>query len=381
MLQFEINEVDSAKIIVIGVGGGGGNAVNRMIEVGMAGVTFIAVNTDVQALKSSTAETTVQIGEKLTKGLGAGANPEIGTRAAEESIEELSRVFDGIDMVFITAGMGGGTGTGAAPVIAKAARERGILTVGVVTKPFAFEGKRRRDYAELGIEYLKEYVDSLVVVPNDKLLEISDKNTTIREAFMMADDVLRQGVQGITDLIREVGTINLDFADVKTVMSNRGIAHMGIGTGTGENRVVDAVKGAIGSPLLETSIDGAKAILCNVTGGYDLGLLETNEAMDLIQKAASSDANIIFGNSINADIQDEIRVTVIATGFEEFGDDYGMEPEVETDDVVPGDLAGYADSYSSPAEAEPVQPAPAVEEEENLDVPEFLRSAAAKLRN
>lgn len=374
----------TTNIKVVGVGGGGGNAVNRMIESGMTGVSFIAVNTDVQALKASTAETTIQIGEKLTKGLGAGANPEIGTKAAEESIEEISRVFDDIDMVFITAGMGGGTGTGAAPVIAKAAREKGILTVGVVTKPFAFEGKRRRDYAELGIEYLKEYVDSLVVIPNDKLLEIADKNTTMREAFVMADDVLRQGVQGITDLISEIGTINLDFADVKTVMSNRGIAHMGIGTGTGENRVVDAVKGAIGSPLLETSIDGAKAILFNVTGGYDLGILEVNEAADLVQKSAARDANIIWGSMSKEDLGDEIRVTIIATGFEDIENDpvFGALEQANEDDIpaaVQNESMGLADDYSSQPEPEPVQSS--VDDDETIDVPDFLKSAAAKLRN
>ena len=382
MLQFEVNEADNAHIVVIGVGGGGGNAVNRMIESGMGGVTFVAVNTDLQALKASTAETTIQIGEKLTKGLGAGANPEIGTKAAEESLDEISRIFDDIDMVFITAGMGGGTGTGAAPVIAKAARERGILTVGVVTKPFAFEGKRRRDYAELGINYLKDYVDSLVVVPNDKLLEIADKNTTMREAFVMADDVLRQGVQGITDLISEVGNINLDFADVKTVMSNRGVAHMGIGTGTGENRVVDAVKGAIGSPLLETSIDGAKAILFNIMGGYDLGMLEVNEAADLVQKAAARDANIIFGTSINGDLGDEIRVTVIATGFEDLENDpilAALESSIDEDKPAAVKNESIPEEYKVQAEPEPPQKEPV--EEDSLDVPDFLKNAAAKLRN
>lgn len=382
MLQFEVSESDNAHIIVIGVGGGGGNAVNRMIESGMGGVSFVAVNTDLQALNASTAETTIQIGEKLTKGLGAGANPEVGTKAAEESIEEIVRVFDDIDMVFITAGMGGGTGTGAAPVIAKAAREKGILTVGVVTKPFSFEGKRRRDYAELGIDYLKEYVDSLVVVPNDKLLEIADKNTTMREAFVMADDVLRQGVQGITDLISEVGSINLDFADVKTVMSNRGIAHMGIGTGTGENRVVDAVKGAIGSPLLETSIDGAKAILFNIMGGYDLGMLEVNEAADLVQKAAARDANIIFGTTINGDLGDEIRVTVIATGFETPDNDpvlgaLGDANEGSRTSSVQNE--NVTEDFPPKTEPEPVRKEPV--DDEPLDVPDFLKNAAAKLRN
>jgi cell division protein FtsZ len=288
MLQFEVNEERHAQIKVIGIGGGGSNAVNRMIESGMKGVTFIAVNTDKQALSMSKAETKIQIGEKLTKGLGAGANPEIGQKAAEESIDDLTKFLMGSDMVFITAGMGGGTGTGAAPIIAKAAKDAGILTVGVVTKPFTFEGKKRRDHAELGIKFLKKYVDSLVVVPNDKLLQIADKNTTMLEAFSMADEVLKQGVQGISDLIAEAGLINLDFADVRTVMTDRGIAHMGVGRGKGEKRVEAAVKDAIESPLLETSINGAKAILLNIMGGYDLGMLEVNEAAESIWSGTAS---------------------------------------------------------------------------------------------
>jgi cell division protein FtsZ len=317
MLEFEMNEKNTAQIRVIGVGGGGCNAVNRMIEEGLKGVNFMSVNTDKQALNTSKAETKIQIGEKLTKGLGAGANPEIGQRAAEENFEEITKFITGADMIFITAGMGGGTGTGAAPVIAKAARDLGILTVGVVTKPFTFEGKKRREHAEVGIKYLKKYVDSLVIVPNDRLLQISEKNTTMLEAFLKADDVLKQGVQGISDLIAEAGLINLDFADVKTVMSDRGIAHMGIGYGKGENRVEDAVKNAIESPLLETSINGAKAILLNVMGGYDLGMLEINAIADQIEKAADEDAIVIFGSTIRENLQGEIIVTVIATGFEE----------------------------------------------------------------
>jgi len=317
MLHFEVNEHNAANIKVIGVGGGGSNAVNRMIDAGMTGVSFIAINTDKQALAGSKAETKLQIGEKLTKGLGAGANPEIGQKAAEESIDDLTKFIAGSDMVFITAGMGGGTGTGAAPVIAKAAKDLGVLTVGVVTKPFTFEGKKRRDHAELGIKFLKKYVDSLVVVPNDKLLQIAEKNTTMLEAFAMADEVLKQGVQGISDLIAEAGLINLDFADVKTVMSDRGIAHMGVGRGKGENRVQDAVRSAIESPLLETSINGAKAILLNIMGGYDLGMLEVNEAADQIEKAADKDAIVIFGASVKEDLKDEIVITVIATGFED----------------------------------------------------------------
>lgn len=321
MLQFEVIDEKNAQIKVIGIGGGGSNAVNRMIDAGLKGITFIAINTDKQALALSKAETKIQIGEKLTKGLGAGANPEVGQKAAEENIDDLGKFLAGTDMVFITAGMGGGTGTGAAPIIAKAAKDAGILTVGVVTKPFTFEGKKRREHAELGIKFLKKYVDSLVVVPNDKLLQISEKNTTMLEAFSMADEVLKQGVQGISDLIAEAGLINLDFADVRTVMNDRGIAHMGVGRGKGEKRVQEAVKDAIDSPLLETSIGGAKAILLNIMGGYDLGMLEVNEAADQIEKAADKDAIVIFGASVKEELQDEIIITVIATGFEDQGMD------------------------------------------------------------
>lgn len=317
MLHFEVNDQNTAQIKVIGVGGGGSNAVNRMIDAGLNGVSFMAINTDKQALAGSRAETKLQIGEKLTKGLGAGANPEVGQKAAEENIEDLTKFIAGSDMVFITAGMGGGTGTGAAPIIAKAAKDLGVLTVGVVTKPFTFEGKKRKDHAELGIKFLKKYVDSLVVVPNDKLLQVAEKNTSMLEAFTMADEVLKQGVQGISDLIAEAGLINLDFADVKTVMSDRGIAHMGVGKGKGDSRVQEAVKAAIESPLLETSINGAKAILLNIMGGYDLGMLEVNEAADQIEKAADKDAIVIFGASVKEDMKDEIVITVIATGFED----------------------------------------------------------------
>ncbi len=319
MLQFEIEEERSAQIKVIGIGGGGSNAVNRMIDAGLKGITFIAINTDKQALSLSKAETKVQIGEKITKGLGAGANPEIGQKAAEESIDDLSKFLAGSDMVFITAGMGGGTGTGAAPIIAKAAKDQGILTVGVVTKPFTFEGRKRMEHAELGIKFLQKYVDSLVIVPNDKLLQISDKSTPMLEAFEKADEVLKQGVQGISDLIAEAGLINLDFADVKTVMLDRGIAHMGIGRGKGENRVQAAVKDAIESPLLETSIGGAKAVLINIMGGYDLGMLEVNEAADQIEKAADRDAVVIFGASVKQEMEGEVVITVIATGFDDKG--------------------------------------------------------------
>ena len=380
MLQFETSVEDNAQIKVIGVGGGGGNAVNRMIEAGLKGVSYIVVNTDKQALNASVAETKVQIGEKLTRGLGAGANPETGMKAAEENIEEIVKYFDGVDMVFITAGMGGGTGTGAAPVIAKAAKEMGIFTVGVVTKPFTFEGSKRRKHAELGIEYLKQYVDSLVVVPNDRLLQISEKNTTMKEAFGMADDVLRQGIQGITDLITESGVINLDFADVKTVMSDRGIAHMGVGTGRGENRVIDAVKEAIGSPLLETSIDGAKAILLNIMGGYDLGMLEANEAADLIEKAAARDANIIFGASIKEDLEDEIRITVIATGFDdgEAEAEEQAQAEAEAQARAAAESAANAAQQSAPVQ-EPERKPAASTEDDSMIVPDFLRKALKDL--
>ena len=267
MLQFDTNDKKGAVIKVVGIGGGGCNAVNQMVEAELRGIDYIAVNTDNQALSRCNADTKVQIGEKLTRGLGAGANPEIGMMAAEESIEDIVSHLEDADMAFITAGMGGGTGTGAAPVIAKASKAMGILTVGVVTKPFTFEGPKRRKQAELGIEYLKEYVDALVVIPNDKLIENSAKTTSMLEAFKMSDDVLRQGVQGIADLIRDDAMINVDFADVRSVMTDRGIAHMGVGHGFGETRAADAVKGAIESPLLETTIDGAKAILLYVVGG------------------------------------------------------------------------------------------------------------------
>lgn len=317
MLQFETNMEKAAVIKVIGVGGGGCNAVNRMVQAELKGVDFIAVNTDRQALNRCLAETKVQIGEKLTRGLGAGANPEIGQKAAEETLDEITALLDGADMVFITAGMGGGTGTGAAPIIAKAAKDMGILTVGVVTKPFTFEGSKRRKQAELGVNFLKKYVDSLVIVPNDKLIDNSQKNTTMVQAFEMADNVLKQGVQGISDLISDFALINVDFADVKSVMTDRGIAHMGVGRGTGENRAQDAVKTAIESPLLETTIQGAKAILLYVAGGYDLGMLEVNEIASLVEEQADQDCILIFGAAVNEEMQDEVAITVIATGFDE----------------------------------------------------------------
>ena len=316
MLDFDVDVQQFAQIKVIGCGGGGNNAVNRMIASGLKNVEFIAVNTDKQALMLSQATQKIQIGDKLTKGLGAGANPEIGQKAAEESKEEIAQAIKGADMVFITAGMGGGTGTGAAPVIANIAKSMGILTVGVVTKPFPFEGRKRMLHAELGTKALKESVDTLVTIPNERLLSIVDKKTTLVESFRYADDVLRQGVQGISDLITIPGLVNLDFADVRTVMIDKGLAHMGVGRGKGDNRAQEAAKQAISSPLLETSIVGATGVLLNITGGADLGLLEINEAAEIVQQAADPDANIIFGAVIDESLKDEISITVIATGFE-----------------------------------------------------------------
>ena len=346
MLQFETNLDKSAVIKVIGVGGGGCNAVNRMVEAGLKGVDFIAVNTDRQALNRCLSETKIQIGEKLTRGLGAGANPEIGQKAAEETLDEITSLLEGADMVFLTAGMGGGTGTGAAPIIAKAAKDMGILTVGVVTKPFTFEGAKRRRQAELGISFLKKYVDSLVIVPNDKLLANCEKNTTMVQAFQMADDVLRQGVQGISDLISEHALINVDFADVKSVMTDRGVAHMGVGHASGDDRAKNAVKAAIESPLLETTIAGAKAILLYVAGGYDLGMLEVSQLATLVQEQADEDCILIFGAAVDESMGDEISVTVIATGFDEglenraiTGRETGMKEEVQQ---APASTAGQA---------------------------------------
>ena len=315
MLNFDVEIDGLAQIKVIGAGGGGNNAVNRMVEAQLQGVEFIAVNTDKQALHTSKAEHKIQIGEKLTR----------GKKAAEESKDEIIKVLEGADMVFVTAGMGGGTGTGAAPVIAQLAKEMGILTVGVVTKPFVFEGIVRMKNAENGIAELKSKVDTLITIPNDRLLQIVQKNTSMLDAFSMADDVLKQGIQSISDLIAVPGLINLDFADVTSVMKEQGLAHMGIGNATGENRAIEAAREAIQSPLLETSIRGAKGVLLNITGGANLGLLEINEASTLVQESCDPEANIIFGASIREDLAEEIRITVIATGFDEAKH---MEPEV-----------------------------------------------------
>ncbi|HFI0076369.1 TPA: cell division protein FtsZ [Streptococcus suis] len=332
--SFEAAASHGAVIKVIGVGGGGGNAINRMIEEGVAGVEFIAANTDVQALSSSKAETVIQLGPKLTRGLGAGGQPEVGRKAAEESEEVLTNVLSGADMVFITAGMGGGSGTGAAPVIARIAKNLGALTVAVVTRPFGFEGNKRGNFAIEGIDGLREQVDTLLIISNNNLLEIVDKKTPLLEALSEADNVLRQGVQGITDLITNPGLINLDFADVKTVMENKGNALMGIGIGTGEDRVVEAARKAIYSPLLETTIDGAEDVIVNVTGGYDMTLTEAEEASEIVNQAAGQGVNIWLGTSIDETMKDEIRVTVVATGVRQEKSERASRPRV-TEHVAP----------------------------------------------
>jgi len=305
-----------AVIKVIGVGGAGGNAVSRMIDAEVKDVEFIVMNTDAQDILHSEADVRISIGDKLTKGLGAGGDPSVGAKAAEESQDEIYDALKGADMVFITAGMGGGTGTGASPIVAQIARDVGALTVGVVTRPFSFEGSKRRAVAEEGIQRLKEHVDTLIVIPNDRILQLVEKRTTVKEAFHMADDVLRQAIQGISELITEHGNINCDFADVKAIMSNAGSALMAIGRGTGENRAVEAARAAIESPLLELSIEGAKGVLFNITGSEDLGMLELHEAAQLIQEAADPEANIIFGHVIDNRLQDEVKITLIATGFD-----------------------------------------------------------------
>ena len=381
MLNFDV-EIDNglAKIKVIGAGGGGNNAVYRMVEAGLQGVEFIAVNTDKQALQTSKAEYKIQIGEKLTRGLGAGANPEVGKKAAEESKDEIIKVLEGADMVFVTAGMGGGTGTGAAPVIAQLAKEMGILTVGVVTKPFVFEGKVRMKNAESGISELKSKVDTLITIPNDRLLQIVQKNTSMIEAFSMEDDVLKQGIQSISDLIAVPGLINLDFADVTSVMKEQGLAHMGIGNATGENRAIEAAREAIQSPLLETSIRGAKGVLLNITGGSNLGLLEINEASTIVQESCDPEANIIFGASIREDLAEEIRITVIATGFDEAKH---MEPEIiEKVKTIPKTSINTAPiNTTKPSEVEVKEEVVVTREEsrrssildDDMEIPTFLR--------
>lgn len=381
MLEFDLEYDTLAQIKVIGVGGGGSNAVNRMIDSGIQGVEFIAVNTDYQALNLSKAQHKLQIGGKLTRGLGAGANPDVGKKAAEESREQIENALRGADMVFVTAGMGGGTGTGAAPVIAEIAKEIGALTVGVVTRPFTFEGRKRSQQAYNGINALKEKVDTLIVIPNDRLLEIVDKNTPMLEAFREADNVLRQGVQGISDLIAVPGLINLDFADVKTIMTERGSALMGIGIATGENRATEAAKKAICSPLLETSIDGARGVLMNITGGSNLSLYEVNEAADIVASASDEEVNMIFGAVINDNLKDEIVVTVIATGFEE-----GQQEQPTPRNAIQQQQAAMKQARQQAAATQQQQP---IQEErdprsipftggDSLDIPTFLRNRRRK---
>ena len=352
----------SATIKVIGVGGAGNNAVNRMLDLGIKNVDFVSINTDRQALQKSKANTKIQIGEKITRGLGAGANPDIGAQSAEESKTEITEVLRGADMVFVTAGMGGGTGTGAAPIVAGLAKEMGILTIGVVTKPFTFEGKKRLSQAERGIESLKGKVDTLIVIPNDKLLQVIDRKTSMSEAFMMADDILRQGVQGISDLITVTGTVNLDFADVKTIMLNTGMAHMGIGRASGENKAEDAAKQAIQSPLLETTIEGARGVIINITGGEDLGLQEVNTAAELVQRSVDPEANIIFGTVIDPEMQDEIQITVIATGFD---DEINNPSTTRVDNLVSKTWENKINSIPSSQDINNSQ--------NDLDIPSFLR--------
>lgn len=374
MLEFDMDTHQLAKIKVIGVGGGGSNAVNRMIEHGVRGVEFIAVNTDAQALNLSLAETKLQIGAKLTRGLGAGANPEIGKKAAEESREQIAEALQGADMVFVTAGMGGGTGTGAAPVIAEIAKENGALTVGVVTKPFTFEGRKRMMQAINGISVFKEKVDTLIVIPNDRLLEIVDKNTPMLEAFREADNVLRQGVQGISDLIAVPGLINLDFADVKTIMTEKGTALMGIGVASGENRAAEAARKAISSPLLETTIDGAKGVLMNISGGTNLSLYEVNEAADIVSSASDKDVNMIFGSVINEDLKDEIVVTVIATGFDEKENTQKQNPNRSTAKTTPQANNNFTQKEDSYQQVENKFGTQFQDAEDTLDIPTFLRN-------
>ncbi|MCG7316724.1 MULTISPECIES: cell division protein FtsZ [Brevibacillus] len=381
MLEFDLDMEQLAQIKVIGCGGGGSNAVNRMIAGGVKGVEFITVNTDAQALHLSNADIKLQIGEKLTRGLGAGANPDVGKKAAEESRELVENALRGSDMVFVTAGMGGGTGTGAAPVIAEIAKELGALTVGVVTRPFSFEGRKRSLQAEAGIAALKEKVDTLIVIPNDRLLEIVDKNTPMLEAFRTADNVLSQGVQGISDLIATPGLINLDFADVKTIMTERGSALMGIGVASGENRAAEAARKAISSPLLETSIDGARGVLMNITGGNSLSLYEVNEAADIVSSAADPEVNMIFGAVINEDLKNEILVTVIATGFAD------NQRHVPTATRRPqAELQQQATRSTAPQQTSAPSRSREMEEDksinlsnlDNLDIPAFLRNRRRK---
>ena len=396
MLEIKINEAENAaRILVIGVGGAGNNAVNRMVEENIMGVEFIGINTDKQALQFCKAPTAMQIGEKLTKGLGAGAKPEIGEKAAEESQEEISQALKGADMVFVTCGMGGGTGTGAAPVIAQIAKDMGILTVGVVTKPFRFEARQRMNNALKGIENLKNAVDTLIVIPNDRLLEIVDRRTTMPDALKKADEVLLQAVQGITDLINVPGLINLDFADVQTVMTDKGIAHIGIGKAKGDEKALEAVKQAVSSPLLETTIEGASHVIIDISG--DISLIEANEAAGYVQELAGDDANIIFGAMYDENAEDEVTITVIATGLDAHGANTPVEramkdftnyktkvpaqqapvqrtaPSVKTPSEAAATTETSVPKYNIPTGNAPVY-RPAQRGETQINIPDFLKN-------
>ncbi|MDM8519286.1 cell division protein FtsZ [Anaerolineales bacterium HSG6] len=367
-----------AQIKVVGVGGGGSNAVNRMISEGLRGVEFIAVNTDAQALLMSDAPQRIRIGDKLTRGLGAGGNPEVGSKAADESAQELDDILRGSDMVFVTCGMGGGTGTGAAPIIADISKKTGALTIGVVTRPFTFEGSRRQKMAMDGIEQLKEKVDTLIVIPNDRLLEIVDKRVSMTDAFRTADDVLRQGIQGISELITVPGLINLDFADVRTIMTGGGSSLMAVGSATGETRAIDAAEKAVASSLLDVTIDGAQGILFNITSGPDLSLFEVNEAAEIVQQKAHPDANIIFGAVIDENLQDELRITLIATGFDAVG-------EQRKPITTAGRKQGDSKTLPFPQTQTHADEAPAPRSEpnydpEDLEVPTFLRKRLQRRR-
>lgn len=379
----------SARIVVVGVGGGGSNAVNRMIQAGVHSVEFVAINTDAQALARSDARHRIRIGEKLTRGLGAGGNPQIGQRAAEESQELIYDILRGADMVFVACGMGGGTGTGASPVVASIARELGALTVGVATKPFTFEGRKRMASADEGLNLLRQRVNTLITIPNDKMLSVIDKRTSLEQAFSVVDDVLRQGIQGISELITEPGLINVDFADVKAIMSEPGNALMAIGHGQGDQRAIDAANMAVSSPLLDLSMEGARGVLFNITGGPDLTLTEINDAAEIINRAADPDANIIFGTVTNPQLGNEVKITLIATGFDQPDSGYGravgreaprgpsrprypsedppmLRPERQERERAVGGGRGYSDD---PAPA----PSPFDEDENEIDIPPFLR--------
>ena len=358
--------VNPAKIKVIGVGGGGGNAVNRMIKSGLTGVEFWLMNTDLQILNTSTCKNRIQLGAKLTNGLGAGGEPQVGEKAAEEAQQEITQAIEGADMVFVTAGMGGGTGTGAAPIVAKIAKDLGILTIGVVTKPFGFEGKRRQNQAQQGLEKLRECVDALIVIPNDKLLDVVEKRVTLQESFIVVDEVLLRGVQGISDIITVPGLINVDFADVKSVMQASGSALMGIGRGTGEGRAAEAARIAINSQLLETSINGASGIIVNITGGPDMTLHEVNEAMSTINNAVADDARVIFGAVVDEHIQGEIQLTVIATGFE-------LKSQMPIEEKVESRSISAAEFFSGAFNNTAAPKAPTMSSFSEIQIPEFLR--------